>query len=344
MSGTVTFINRSKHTQVNPWFSDDSRLRPTWRFVLGVVVAVVANYIAVGVAVAIAHGRERLLEAVYRPLTMLLLLAGFALLLVTVDRVCEGVMRAMGLGRFSGWRRQALLGIAIGAGAVCLAVISIAVAGSLDVQIRLTSRTFELALLELVVLATGAMTEELMFRSYPFQRLLEAVGPAAATVFMSVLFALAHGANPHASKLAMFNTFAIGVLLCIGYLRTRALWLPWGIHFAWNMALGVVFGLPVSGLTDYAVIVRTRATGPRWATGGAYGIEGSLMGTAVMLLGFVPVILLTRRRAESKLEAAQASHSGESAPSSTTSSSDADPGNWDEPGATDQPSAPRIRL
>ena len=328
---------------MNPWFSDDRRLRPIWRFLLGVVVAVVANFIAIVVATSIAHGRERLLEAVYRPLTMLLLLAGFALLLITADRVCEGVMPALGLGRFPGWRREALLGIGIGAGLVCLAVIWIALAGSLDVQIKLTGRTIDLALLELMVLATGAMTEELMFRSYPFQRLLEAVGPAPAVVIMSLLFGLAHGANPHASKLAMFNTFAIGVLLCLAYLRTRALWLPWGIHFAWNTALGVVFGLPVSGLTDFAVIVRTRAAGPRWVTGGAYGIEGSLLGTVVMLLGFVPVILLTRRRAESKLEPAPASQPGESTPAAT-SSSDADPGNWDEPGASDQPSAPRIQL
>ena len=77
--------------------------------------------------------------------------------------------------------------------------------------------------------------------------------------------------------------------------RTGALWMSWGIHFAWNTALGLVFGLPVSGLTDFAVILRTRASGPRWVTGGAYGIEGSVVGTVVILLGFIPVILLTRR-------------------------------------------------
>lgn len=313
---------------MNPWFSDDGRLRAGWRFLLGAVVAFVANYIAIGVAVSLAHGGESVLESVYRPLTMLLLLAGFGLLLVTADQVHENILLALGLGRFPGWRRQAAWGMAIGAGLVCVAVIWIALAGRANIEIKLTVRTVELVLLVLFVLATGAMAEELMFRSYPFQRLLEAVGPAPATLVMSLLFALAHGRNPHASKLAIFNTFAIAVLLCVAYLQTRALWLPWGIHFAWNTTLGVVFGLPVSGLTDFAVIVRTRAVGPRWVTGGAYGIEGSVVGTVVILLGFIPLILLTRRRADATLEAAPG----------------APPGHWDEPGASDEPSAPRIQL
>ena len=47
----------------------------------------------------------------------------------------------------------------------------------------------------------------------------------------------------------------IGVVLSVAYLRTRALWLPWGIHFAWNATLGLVFGLPVSGIRLFNVVV-----------------------------------------------------------------------------------------
>jgi CAAX protease family protein len=285
---------------VNPWVDREHRLRAWIRFLLGALVVFAANFVGVGMARAAAHGHDRLLEAIYRPLTMVLLLAGFALLLITADRLQEGVMRAMGLGRFSGWAREAWLGIAIGAALVCAAVLWIAVAGSVKPGVHLTGRSFSVALLELVILASGAMAEELMFRGYPFQRLVEAMGPVAAVPVMSVLFGLAHGGNPHASKLALLNTFIIGVLFCVAYLRTRALWLPWGMHFAWNTVLGVVFGLPVSGLTDFAVIVRTRASGPRWVTGGAYGIEASVVGTAVILLGFIPVILLTRKGSQAQ--------------------------------------------
>jgi membrane protease YdiL (CAAX protease family) len=271
------------------------RVRAVWRFLLGVVVAVVANFIAIGVAGPLSRGQARLLEALYRPLTMLLLLCGYALLLMSADRVDEGLFSAMGLGRFSGWTRQALWGVAIGAVLTVVAVIWIVISGDLRaVTVTVSSRTLGLALVELFILSTAAMGEELMFRGYPFQRLVEAAGPVLAVAVMALLFGFAHGGNPHASKLAMVNTCAIGALLCAAYLRTGALWMSWGIHFGWNTALGLVFGLPVSGLTDFAVVLRTRAAGPRWVTGGAYGIEGSVVGTIVILLGFVPVILLTR--------------------------------------------------
>ncbi|MBZ5630038.1 MAG: CPBP family intramembrane metalloprotease [Acidobacteriia bacterium] len=280
---------------MNPWLSDDGRLRPVWRFLLGALAAFVANFLAIGIAESASHGRGRLLEAIYRPTTLLLLLAAFALLLIAVDQVHEGLPRAMGLGRFSGWLRQAGLGMAIGTASVCVAVAWIAAAGDLAVKVGFGAHTLTLALAVLFTLATGAMAEETMFRGYPFHRLLEAAPAPVAVVIMSALFAAAHGGNPHASKLAMVNTFAISVLLCVAYLRTRALWLPWGIHFAWNAALGTVFGLPVSGLTEFAVIVRTQARGPRWVTGGAYGIEGSVVGTIVILLAFAPLLLLTRK-------------------------------------------------
>lgn len=281
---------------MNPWYGDDGRLRPGWRFLLGALVAFLANFLAIGIAESVAHGRIRLLEAVYRPTTLLLAVAGFALLLIAADQGSEGLLRAMGLGRIPGWLRQAALGMATGSALVAIAVLWIAVAGELpDVKISINNHTLALLVVELLILATGAMAEEMMFRGYPFHRLLETVPTPVAVVIMSVLFAVAHGGNPHSSKLAMINTFTIAVLLSVAYLRTRALWLPWGIHFAWNTVLGVVFGLPVSGLTDFAVIVRTRATGPRWVTGGAYGIEGSVVGTIVILLGFVPVVLLTRK-------------------------------------------------
>jgi membrane protease YdiL (CAAX protease family) len=287
---------------VTLWHDDQGRLRPGWCFLLGIIVALIANYIAIGVAGPLSHRSTKLLELIYRPLTTVLLLAGYALLLMSADRVHERLLAAMGLGRFPAWVRQAAWGLAIGASLVTLAVVWIVVFGDLSaVTLTISSRTLGFAAGELFVLAAAAMGEELMFRGYPFQRLLEATGPVVAVIVMSSLFAFAHGGNPHASKLAIVNTFAIGALLCVAYLRTGALWMPWGIHFAWNTALGLVFGLPVSGLTEFAVLVRTRATGPLWVTGGAYGIEGSAVGTIVIVLGFVPVLLLTRYSAPVRL-------------------------------------------
>jgi membrane protease YdiL (CAAX protease family) len=237
---------------------------------------------------------------------MILLITGYVLLLMSADRRQQRLLAAIGVGRFPGWLRQALLGVVLGATFIVVAVVCMGIFGDLKVTITISAKTIIIAFIELLILGAAAMTEELMFRSYPFYRLVEAAqplanmvrlqatGPLVAVIVMSLLFGFAHGGNPHASPLALVNTCLIGGLLCVAVLRTGSLWMAWGIHFAWNTVLGLVFGLPVSGLNDFAVMVKTRAVGARWMTGGSYGIEGSWLGTIVIALGFIPVILLTR--------------------------------------------------
>ena len=77
----------------------------------------------------------------------------------------------------------------------------------------------------------AAAFEELAFRGYPFQRLIESVGPVAAVVALSALFGLAHAANPHSTVLSVFNTGLAGAAFCVGYLKTRALWFSVGLPF-----------------------------------------------------------------------------------------------------------------
>jgi membrane protease YdiL (CAAX protease family) len=297
---------------VSPWFDEDGRLRLGWRIGLAFIVALWLNQAAMGVASALT-ANERYLDLIYRPLAAVLLIVGFSILLLFADRVGRPIA-AMGLGLERGWARQFALGCALGAGMICVAVLCLALFGHLHFRVTFNGRVARLIAMELAVLLGGALTEELMFRGYPFQRLIESfravaeavsdvpartaetIGGLAAAVLLSVLFGAAHLWNPHSSKLAFVNTVAVGVLLSFAYLRTRALWLPWGIHFAWNTALGLGFGLPVSGLTDFSVAVHGRAVGPGWLTGGAYGIEASATGTAVIAMGFLPLFRLTRTR------------------------------------------------
>lgn len=298
------------------WYAPDGRVRVGWRFLMGAIVAVVATEIALEVAWVIGARHDRVVEGIFRPLCMVLLLAGFSFLLITADYIEAEPRAAMGLAFDEFWLRDALLGMLIGGGMIAAAVASmIAASVALRFDLKLTGRTTELAALELFILATGAMGEELMFRGYPFHRLIEGIGALPALVIMSLLFGAAHLPNPHSSPWAFINTIAVGVLLAVAYLKTRALWLPWGIHFGWNTALGLIFGLPVSGLDDFSVVVRTSARGPHWLTGGAYGLEASALGTLVILAGLVLVGLLrlggeaeSRMRKQISLGVTQAAH------------------------------------
>lgn len=273
------------------------RLGALWRFAVSVAIWYGAEFLAAAIAGPFYRHHWRLFELVFRCVFLALLLGGFSLLIVGADQPEENPLAYMGLDRRRNWLRECLVGVFIGVIIVALAVGLIAVAGHVSFYLTLTSRAVVRLGLELVILLAGALAEEVSFRGYPFQRMIEVVGPIPAVILVSVLFGAVHWTNPSSSAWSVLNTAVVGVLLCIAYLRTRALWLPWGIHFGWNFTLGVVFGLPVSGLNEFAVIVHGRARGPIWLTGGSYGIEASATATAVMLAGVALVIAFTRGRA-----------------------------------------------
>jgi hypothetical protein len=146
-------------------------------------------------------------------------------------------------------------------------------------------------------LMLAAANEELVFRGYAFQRLADSLRPMGAVAVFSVLFALGHLANPSHTLISTVNTVLIGVLLAVAYLRTRALWLPLGVHFAWNYVQGFVLGYPVSGLEMPRGMVSAHVHGAAQLTGGQYGPEGSLLTTLVILAALVYVSFSRRLRA-----------------------------------------------
>jgi uncharacterized protein len=275
--------------------AEDGRLRAIWRAVLGLAVFFVAFQISPMAASLVGTRNLGVREAVSRCLLLAILLGGFSLLLIGVDGVQESPISAMGLPfRKSAWR-QIGLGFCFGAGMVTLAVILMKVIGKVwIVPVGPIASVLKPAVMITFILVIAAMTEELAFRGYPFQRLVESIGAVGATVFTSVAFAALHLGNPHATAFGVINTAAVGVLFALAYLRTRSLWLPWAMHFAWNFTLGLIFGLPVSGLTVFAVVTHGSAMGPSWLTGGDYGIEASATGTLVILLGIVALEFLLR--------------------------------------------------
>jgi hypothetical protein len=84
------------------------------------------------------------------------------------------------------------------------------------------------------------------------------------------------------------------VVLSMAYLRTRALWVSWGINFGWKAARALIFGLAVTGVNSHSPIVQGDPMGPFWLTGGGFGLDGSWL-TFFVLLAAIPIVYrLTR--------------------------------------------------
>ena len=267
-------------------------LHPWIRFLVSAVFVVIANYLAL-IPIFVLFSRHPLLaDALYRSIVVAILIAGFFAFSRFVDRREDHVWTYIGLPGGQSSFRQFLTGVAIGGVLIAVGVAAIALLGGYSISAQLSATALRHELLVLVLLLAGAMAEEVAFRGYPFQRLVEAAGPWVAVAVMSAVFAAIHLGNPNAGGLMSWgfvNTILVGALFAYAYLRTRTLWLPFGMHFGWNFFLGVVFGLPVSGIRDFSILVRSSAHGPKLLTGGSYGLEASLTGAVVIGLGFLLV-------------------------------------------------------
>lgn len=231
---------------------------------------------------------------VSRLLYAVLLITGFAAMGIVGQRQAKPVP-AMGLPRRPGFRREWALGTALGWAAMVACVVPVALAGDLLVTYGSPDlHALNGTLLALGTLLLAALADELVFRGYPFQRLLEAANPVLATIAMTLLFTIGHGVGPGTTAGGTVSTLLLGFVLAMAYLRTRALWVGWGLHFAWNASMAVLFGLPIAGLTGFSPIISTYTTGPAWLTGGGYGPEGSAVAVLVLLLLLIVLARATR--------------------------------------------------
>jgi membrane protease YdiL (CAAX protease family) len=195
----------------------------------------------------------------------------------------------IGLGGGHGTGQNLMWGLALGGGAAALMMLAPVIARAAHFQSRPESVfAWPNLIFYLVALLFGAAGEEILFRGYAFQLLIEKAGAWATILPVGVLFGLAHSGNPSATWLAVLNTTLWGVLFGYAFLRSRDLWLPIGLHYGWNLVLPL-FGANLSGLT-----IEITRYGYKWDlgtlwSGGSYGPEGGIL-TTIFVCGLFAVL------------------------------------------------------
>ncbi|HEY7306460.1 MAG TPA: type II CAAX endopeptidase family protein [Bryobacteraceae bacterium] len=170
-------------------------------------------------------------------------------------------------------------GVLFGGGAAALMLAAPLLAGTAHIVARPASDAgWPNLLFYLCAIWLGAAGEEMIFRGYAFQLLIQKIGPYATILPVAVIFGFAHASNPNSSGFGVMNTIIWGVLLGYAFLRSHDLWLPIGLHYGWNAVLPL-FGVNLSGLTiDVTRYLYKWDLLPLWS-GGNYGPEGGLLAT-----------------------------------------------------------------
>lgn len=140
------------------------------------------------------------------------------------------------------------------------------------------------------VCAGTAATEELLFRGFPFQRLVDGAGSTVAQIVVAAYFVLTHSSAiamaGEVRFLAAANIFVASLLFGVAFLRTKGLALPFGLHFGANLTQGTILGFGVSGRSQPRILV-PHAEGPAWLTGGTFGLEASVGGFVIILVAWL---------------------------------------------------------
>lgn len=149
---------------------------------------------------------------------------------------------------------------------------------------RYASPHWDYILLNLCFYFFVACGEEVIFRGIIFRLIDDRLGIWWALGISALIFGFAHITNPGAS---IWSSVAIaieaGVLLGAAYKYANSLWLPIGIHWAWNFTQGNVFGFAVSGGNTEESILSATLSGPDIITGAGFGPEASIIALALGL-------------------------------------------------------------
>jgi membrane protease YdiL (CAAX protease family) len=194
-----------------------------------------------------------------------------------------------GLAWVNGSLRNLTTGIVLGLAAAALAILPAVALGLAHFRYSANADvSWRGALFTPMLLFCGALGEEIAFRGFTLQYLMRGYGRWAAILGTGALFGILHAGNPGATAFSTVNTTAFGIIFGVALLRSHDLWLPAGIHFAWNTALPF-FGVGLSGITikvtGFELIWRA---GDLWS-GGLYGPEASVITSGVIVLLLVAV-------------------------------------------------------
>ncbi|HEX8317629.1 type II CAAX endopeptidase family protein [Longimicrobium sp.] len=271
-------------------FQGSYGLRAGWRLVLySLLFVVVTRVLTVAVGAA---GLSQSMLATTSAALLGALVAGW----VMIRAVDQRPAGALGFAAEPAGLRDSAFGTLAGGAMLGAAVVLLAVAGTARWVAEPGTVSEYVAALgrALLFFWVAAALEEVLFRGYPFQVLVQGIGVWPTLLVTSALFTYVHGHNPNVTALGLANIFLAGFMLGVAYLRTRSLWFATAVHMGWNWAMSGLLDFPVSGFRPFdAPYYDAHETGADWWTGGAFGPEAGVAATLTLALG---TVWLTRTR------------------------------------------------
>jgi len=264
-------------------FYGPSELRAGWRLCifLAIVVALInANNLLVR---RVLHDADGATLFLVREVTDFLI---FLLASWIMSRMERRTIADYGLPWRASFRVQFWQGVLLGFGSITALLLAMRVVGVFYFG-RIALHGFAIwmwAAVYALVFILVALKEEFRARGYGLFTLSAGIGFWPAAILSAAYFGYSHHGNSGEDWIGLLNAGAFGLLACFLLRTTGNLWMPIGLHTAFDWGETYFYGVADSGQTLPGHLLNSSSSGPAWLSGGTVGPEGSLLCTLLIVM------------------------------------------------------------
>ncbi len=199
-----------------------------------------------------------------------------------------------------------LIGCAAAAGMLAACVGAVLLTGSVRINGAAENPDILAIALNGGIYLFQSAREEILCRGLMFCMLKDKLGAPAAFAASTAVFAVPHlssmeGAGAAVTAVGILNMVLISAIFTLIVLVIDSLWAACGVHFVWNFCLDNILGLTVSGTDSGSnALISAESVGSSILNGGIFGIEASVITTAVYAVCAAGLLVMLRKRNENK--------------------------------------------
>ena len=143
-----------------------------------------------------------------------------------------------------------------------------------------------------------SMQEQVLCRGFFLVSLARKNSVVTAVVISSLAFTAMHYLNEGLTPISVLNLLLFGFFYALYFLKDGNIYGVAAIQGIWNFAEGNLFGFKVSGLPNNPSFYEFRQNGKPLLDGGAFGPEGGLIVTVVLIIAICLIFVYDHRLAK----------------------------------------------
>ncbi|MDD7796017.1 CPBP family intramembrane glutamic endopeptidase [Clostridium sp. 'White wine YQ'] len=262
-----------------------------------IFIEVISEFLSIVIAHKFILGKFILadINPIYLLISRVIVIGLYIILVLFIEK---RKIQEIGFKINKGFFNRYLFGILIGL--LMMSVITVIIVMSGNAQIykgKLSSKLIPSFIILIFAWLIQGASEEVMMRGYMMPVIGKKYNVLIAIIITSCYFAFLHLANNGIDRLSIINLILFGIFAAFYTIYTEDIWGICAIHSAWNMAQGNLYGFLVSGNPIMVgSIFNTLSNTKNIINGAAFGPEGGLVVTIVLIISILIVTFLAKKK------------------------------------------------